>query len=156
MQLTLKVWRQKNNKNKGHFETYKLNEVSEHMSFLEMAFWNVHFLHMIFFLPFPEIGKNSLTSVELDCIQVFRPCECHWSNLNSCFIGFTQINLLSYSGEEWVFFGPQTNAWDVLVIQRTSFDGDDFLSLVNSLIEVLSFLISIELQPAIEVEPNTF
>ena len=36
MQLTLKVWRQKNNNDKGQFETYKLNEVSEHMSFLEM------------------------------------------------------------------------------------------------------------------------
>ena len=36
MQITLKVWRQKNNGTKGGFETYKLNEVSEHMSFLEM------------------------------------------------------------------------------------------------------------------------
>lgn len=36
MQLTLKVWRQKNNQDKGQLETYKLNEVSEHMSFLEM------------------------------------------------------------------------------------------------------------------------
>jgi len=36
MKITLKVWRQKNNKTKGQFETYKLNEVSEDMSFLEM------------------------------------------------------------------------------------------------------------------------
>ena len=35
MKLTLKVWRQKNNKDKGHFETYQVN-ASEHMSFLEM------------------------------------------------------------------------------------------------------------------------
>ncbi len=35
MKLTLKVWRQKNNKEKGHFETYQV-EASEHMSFLEM------------------------------------------------------------------------------------------------------------------------
>jgi succinate dehydrogenase / fumarate reductase, iron-sulfur subunit len=34
--LTLKVWRQKNEADKGHFETYKLNEVSTHASFLEM------------------------------------------------------------------------------------------------------------------------
>lgn len=36
MKLTLKVWRQKNNQDKGHFETYPLDGVNEHMSFLEM------------------------------------------------------------------------------------------------------------------------
>jgi succinate dehydrogenase / fumarate reductase iron-sulfur subunit len=36
MKITLKVWRQKNNKDKGRFETYTLNNVSTHMSFLEM------------------------------------------------------------------------------------------------------------------------
>ncbi|MBK9452058.1 MAG: succinate dehydrogenase/fumarate reductase iron-sulfur subunit [Bacteroidetes bacterium] len=36
MKLTLKVWRQKNNQDKGGFETYQLDGVSEHMSFLEM------------------------------------------------------------------------------------------------------------------------
>lgn len=36
MRITLKVWRQRNSKDKGHFESYKLNDVSEHMSFLEM------------------------------------------------------------------------------------------------------------------------
>ncbi len=35
MKLTLKVWRQKNNKTKGKFETYQV-EANEHMSFLEM------------------------------------------------------------------------------------------------------------------------
>lgn len=35
MKLTLKVWRQKNNADKGHFETYNV-EADEHMSFLEM------------------------------------------------------------------------------------------------------------------------
>jgi succinate dehydrogenase / fumarate reductase iron-sulfur subunit len=36
MNLTLKVWRQRNAKDKGKFETYKVNEVSPDMSFLEM------------------------------------------------------------------------------------------------------------------------
>lgn len=36
MKINLKVWRQKNNKDKGKFETYKLDKVSTHMSFLEM------------------------------------------------------------------------------------------------------------------------
>jgi len=36
MNLTLKVWRQKDAKAKGGLETYQLNNVSEHSSFLEM------------------------------------------------------------------------------------------------------------------------
>src|SRR5881409_770765 len=36
MNLTLKVWRQKNNKAKGAFETYKVSNISSEMSFLEM------------------------------------------------------------------------------------------------------------------------
>ncbi|MBX2928548.1 MAG: succinate dehydrogenase/fumarate reductase iron-sulfur subunit [Saprospiraceae bacterium] len=36
MKITLKVWRQKDAKDKGRFETYKLDNVTEHMSFLEM------------------------------------------------------------------------------------------------------------------------
>ncbi len=36
MNLTLKVWRQKNAKDKGGFVTYKVNDISPDMSFLEM------------------------------------------------------------------------------------------------------------------------
>ncbi len=36
MSLTLKVWRQKNKDSKGGFETYKVNNISSEMSFLEM------------------------------------------------------------------------------------------------------------------------
>ena len=36
MDLTLKVWRQKNAKSKGHFETYKVKNISPDSSFLEM------------------------------------------------------------------------------------------------------------------------
>jgi succinate dehydrogenase / fumarate reductase iron-sulfur subunit len=36
MKLTLKVWRQKSANDKGGLETYQLDNVSEHMSFLEM------------------------------------------------------------------------------------------------------------------------
>lgn len=36
MKITLKVWRQKNNKAKGALETYKVDDVSSDMSFLEM------------------------------------------------------------------------------------------------------------------------
>lgn len=36
MKITLKVWRQKDAKDKGRFQTYQLDNVTEHMSFLEM------------------------------------------------------------------------------------------------------------------------
>ena len=36
MDLTLKVWRQKNREDKGGLETYKVSGISEHASFLEM------------------------------------------------------------------------------------------------------------------------
>lgn len=36
MNLTLKVWRQKSDKDKGKIETYQVSDISEHMSFLEM------------------------------------------------------------------------------------------------------------------------
>lgn len=36
MNITLKVWRQKNSNDKGKFETYQVEEVSPDMSFLEM------------------------------------------------------------------------------------------------------------------------
>ncbi|MCO5260258.1 MAG: succinate dehydrogenase/fumarate reductase iron-sulfur subunit [Crocinitomicaceae bacterium] len=36
MKLTLKVWRQKNSDDKGKIETYNVDNISEHMSFLEM------------------------------------------------------------------------------------------------------------------------
>jgi len=36
MNLTLKVWRQKNAADKGHFETYEMKDISSEMSFLEM------------------------------------------------------------------------------------------------------------------------
>ncbi|SEF99925.1 succinate dehydrogenase / fumarate reductase iron-sulfur subunit [Halpernia humi] len=36
LNLTLKIWRQKNNKSKGQFETYKIADVSTDSSFLEM------------------------------------------------------------------------------------------------------------------------
>jgi succinate dehydrogenase / fumarate reductase, iron-sulfur subunit len=36
MNLTLKVWKQKNNKASGSFETYQVKDISSEMSFLEM------------------------------------------------------------------------------------------------------------------------
>ncbi len=36
MNLTLKIWRQKGPQDKGQMVEYKVTDISEHMSFLEM------------------------------------------------------------------------------------------------------------------------
>ena len=36
MNLTLKVWKQKNSNEKGHFDTFQVSDISSEMSFLEM------------------------------------------------------------------------------------------------------------------------
>ncbi|RYD97189.1 MAG: succinate dehydrogenase/fumarate reductase iron-sulfur subunit, partial [Sphingobacteriales bacterium] len=36
MNLTLKVWKQRNRNDKGAFETYQVKNISSEMSFLEM------------------------------------------------------------------------------------------------------------------------
>ena len=36
MNLTLKIWRQKSKEKQGNFETYDVNGLNSHMSFLEM------------------------------------------------------------------------------------------------------------------------
>src|SRR6187455_115799 len=36
MNLTLKIWRQKNSSDRGSFETYQVQDISSEMSFLEM------------------------------------------------------------------------------------------------------------------------
>ena len=36
MNLTLKIWRQKNKDDRGGFETYQVKDISSEMSFLEM------------------------------------------------------------------------------------------------------------------------
>ena len=36
MEFNLKIWRQKNAKDKGHFETYHIAGIEEDASFLEM------------------------------------------------------------------------------------------------------------------------
>jgi len=36
MNITLKVWKQRNKDERGRFETYQVQDVSEDMSFLEM------------------------------------------------------------------------------------------------------------------------
>lgn len=46
MKLTLKIWRQKNQNDTGRFETYSIDDISDHMSFLEMIdLLNLQLIH---------------------------------------------------------------------------------------------------------------
>ncbi len=59
MNFTLKVWRQKNAKTKGHFETYKIENISADSSFLEML----------------DILNDQLISQGVDPIAVNKGCK---------------------------------------------------------------------------------
>ena len=59
MDLTLKVWRQKNAKAEGHFETYKVKNISADSSFLEML----------------DILNEQLISEGIDPVAVEKGCQ---------------------------------------------------------------------------------
>ena len=59
MDLTLKVWRQKNAKTKGHFETYQVKNISEGSSFLEML----------------DILNEQLVQEGIDPVSVEKGCQ---------------------------------------------------------------------------------
>ncbi len=59
MDLTLKVWRQRNAKEKGHFETYQVKNISPDSSFLEMM----------------DILNEQLIAQQIDPVAVNKGCK---------------------------------------------------------------------------------
>lgn len=59
MDLTLKVWRQKNAKEKGHFETYQVKNISPDSSFLEMM----------------DILNEQLIAQQIDPVAINKGCK---------------------------------------------------------------------------------
>ncbi len=59
MDFTLKIWRQKNAKSKGHFETYKVKNISPDTSFLEML----------------DILNEQLINEGIDPVAVSKGCK---------------------------------------------------------------------------------
>ena len=59
MNLTLKIWRQKNAKEKGHFETYQVKDISPDSSFLEML----------------DILNEQLIKEQIDPVAVSKGCQ---------------------------------------------------------------------------------
>ena len=121
MNLTLKVWRQKNHKSKGHFDTYQVKDISSEMSFLEM--FDVLNEQLI------NEGKEPI-AFDHDCREgICGACSMYingrahgpWHNTTTC-----QLHMRAYKDGDTIVVEPwRANAFPVirdLVTDRSSFD----------------------------------
>jgi succinate dehydrogenase / fumarate reductase, iron-sulfur subunit len=121
MNLTLKVWRQKNKDDKGGFETYKLEDISSEMSFLEM--FDVLNEKLI------AEGKDPV-AFDHDCREgICGTCSMYingkphgpWHANTTC-----QLHMRAYKDGDIIVVEPwRAKAFPVikdLVVDRTSFD----------------------------------
>jgi succinate dehydrogenase / fumarate reductase, iron-sulfur subunit len=121
MNLTLKVWKQKNCKTKGAFETYQVQNISSEMSFLEM--FDVLNERLI------AEGKEPI-SFDHDCREgicgtcsMFINGRAHgpWHQTTTC-----QLHMREYKDGDTIVVEPwRANSFPVikdLVVDRSSFD----------------------------------
>lgn len=121
MNLTLKVWRQKNRKTEGKFETYKAEGVSPDMSFLEMI----------------DVVNEDLLHKNVEPIAFDHDCREGICGSCSMYIngrahgplkGVTacQLHMRSYNDGDTITIEPwRANAFPVikdLVVDRSAFD----------------------------------
>jgi succinate dehydrogenase / fumarate reductase, iron-sulfur subunit len=121
LKLTLKVWRQANNKATGAFETYQVQDISTEMSFLEMI--DVLNEQLI------TEGKDPI-AFDHDCREgICGMCSMYingrahgpWSQNTTC-----QLHMRAYNDGDTITIEPwRANAFPVikdLVVDRTAFD----------------------------------
>lgn len=121
MNLTLKVWKQKNSREKGNFETYPVNNISSEMSFLEM--FDVLNEKLI------AEGKDAI-AFDHDCREgICGACSMHingkahgpWSNNTTC-----QLHMRAFNDGDTIVVEPwRAKAFPVikdLMVDRTAFD----------------------------------
>lgn len=121
MNLTLKVWRQKNSKDKGGFETYPVTGISSEMSFLEM--FDVLNERLV------SEGKEPI-AFDHDCREgICGMCSMHingkahgpWKGTTTC-----QLHMRAFKDGETIVVEPwRATAFPVvkdLVVDRSSFD----------------------------------
>ncbi|OYU96327.1 MAG: succinate dehydrogenase/fumarate reductase iron-sulfur subunit [Bacteroidetes bacterium B1(2017)] len=121
LNLTLKVWRQKNAKDKGQFEEYKVKDISTDMSFLEMF----------------DVLNERLINEGKDPIAFDHDCREGICGMCSMFIngrphgpkqGITtcQLHMRSFNDGETIVIEPwRASPFPVikdLVVDRTAFD----------------------------------
>jgi len=121
MNLTLKVWRQKNSREKGGFQTYQVTDISSEMSFLEMLdVLNEQLIHS---------GQEPI-AFDHDCREgICGMCSLYingkphgeWKGNTTC-----QLHMRAFKDGETVTIEPwRSNAFPVikdLVVDRSSFD----------------------------------
>jgi succinate dehydrogenase / fumarate reductase, iron-sulfur subunit len=121
MNLTLKVWRQKNSKDKGSFETYPVAGISTEMSFLEM--FDVLNERLV------AEGKEPI-AFDHDCREgICGMCSMHingkahgpWKGTTTC-----QLHMRAFSDGDTIVVEPwRATAFPVikdLVVDRSAFD----------------------------------
>jgi succinate dehydrogenase / fumarate reductase, iron-sulfur subunit len=121
MNLTLKVWRQKNSNSKGHFESYPVKNISSEMSFLEMI--DVLNESLI------EEGKDPI-AFDHDCREgICGTCSMYingrphgpWEQNTTC-----QLHMRAYKDGDTIVIEPwRANAFPVikdLMVDRSAFD----------------------------------
>lgn len=121
MNLTLKVWRQKNAQDKGHFETYQVKNISSEMSFLEM----IDVLNE----DLVKDGKDPI-AFDHDCREgICGMCSMYingrphgpWENNTTC-----QLHMRAYKDGDTITIEPwRANSFPVLkdlIVDRSSFD----------------------------------
>jgi succinate dehydrogenase iron-sulfur subunit len=121
LNLTLKVWRQKNDKDKGGFETYKVSDISTEMSFLEMFdVLNEQLIH----------DSKDPIAFDHDCREgICGMCSMYingkahgpWAQNTTC-----QLHMRAFNDGDTIVVEPwRSKAFPVikdLVVDRTSFD----------------------------------
>lgn len=121
MNLTLKVWRQKNTNSKGYFESYPVKNISSEMSFLEMI--DVLNEELI------ESGKDPI-AFDHDCREgICGTCSMYingrphgpWEKNTTC-----QLHMRAYKDGDTIVVEPwRSNAFPVikdLMVDRSAFD----------------------------------
>src|ERR1051325_6347209 len=121
MNLTLKIWRQKNRNTKGRFETYQVSDISSEMSFLEMI--DVLNERLI------NEGKDAI-AFDHDCREgICGACSMYvngqahgpWQNNTVC-----QLHMRAFKNGDTIVVEPwRSKAFPVirdLVVDRSAFD----------------------------------
>ncbi|RYF89683.1 MAG: succinate dehydrogenase/fumarate reductase iron-sulfur subunit [Chitinophagaceae bacterium] len=121
MNLTLKIWRQKNNKAAGKLETYQVKNISSEMSFLEM--FDVLNEQLI-------VAGDDPIAFDHDCREgICGQCSMHingrahgpWTNNTTC-----QLHMRAFKDGDTIVVEPwRSKAFPVvkdLVVDRSSFD----------------------------------
>lgn len=150
MNLTLKVWRQKNGRERGSFQTYGVKDISSEMSFLEM--FDVLNEQLI------RDGKDPI-AFDHDCREgICGTCSMYingrphgpWQGTTTC-----QLHMRAFKDGDTIVVEPwRANAFPVikdLVVDRTAFDriiqAGGFIS-VNSGVSVDGNAIPVEKEKA--------